>query len=183
MLWIKLRGKVTDHGAEDIRLALSVRQLIWVNSGWCLYAPLAVKRCAYAHITVIDIRRANRSSTGSCLAWKFFKYCNKVHKKEKDEQEGRWTRCNTIYNVIFSHKQKEDLLSHTFNLKGWCVLNPITNVKYFFDKQMLFKLFLNIMGNGLKHLHYFSYRVGFVWIISQRNQLIADIGVLPGRRL
>lgn len=66
----------TNHGAEEMRLALSVRQLNWVTSGRCLYAPLAVKRCAYAHITVIDIISANRSSTGICLAWKFFKYCS-----------------------------------------------------------------------------------------------------------
>lgn len=57
----------TNHGAEDMRLALSVRQLCWVVSGRCLYAPLAVKRCAYAHITVTDIRSAKRSSTGSCF--------------------------------------------------------------------------------------------------------------------
>jgi len=57
----------TNHGAEEMRLARSVLQLCWVKSGRCLYAPLAVKRCAYAHITVVDISRANRSSIGSCL--------------------------------------------------------------------------------------------------------------------
>lgn len=31
------------HGAVDIRLALSVRQLCCVSDGLCLYAPLAVK--------------------------------------------------------------------------------------------------------------------------------------------
>lgn len=57
----------TNHGAEEMRLALSVLQLRWVKSGRCLYAPLAVNRCAYAHITVVAMSRANRSSIGSCL--------------------------------------------------------------------------------------------------------------------
>jgi len=47
----------TNHRAEEMRLARSVLQLCWVKSGRCLYAPLAVKRCAYAHITVVDISR------------------------------------------------------------------------------------------------------------------------------
>jgi len=60
-------GSSTNHGAEEMRLALSVLQLCWVKSGRCLYAPLAVNKCAYAHITVVQISRANLSSIGICL--------------------------------------------------------------------------------------------------------------------
>lgn len=70
-----LGNTTTNHGAEEMRFALSVRQWVWVNSGRCLYAPLAVRRCAYAHMTVTDVRRANRSNIGSCFVWKCFKYC------------------------------------------------------------------------------------------------------------
>jgi hypothetical protein len=36
----------TNHGAEEMRLDLSVLQLYCVNSGLSLYVPLVVKRCA-----------------------------------------------------------------------------------------------------------------------------------------
>ena len=57
---------VTNHGAVEMRFALSVLQLRWVKSGRCLYAPLAVKSTAYAHITEVDMSKAKRSSIGTC---------------------------------------------------------------------------------------------------------------------
>jgi len=36
----------TNHGAEEMRLALSVLQLYCVNSGLSWYVPLVFKRCA-----------------------------------------------------------------------------------------------------------------------------------------
>lgn len=66
--------QITNHGAADMRSALSVLQCIWVCSGWCLYAPLAVNRCAYAQITAMVKISANRSNIGNCFAWNCFRY-------------------------------------------------------------------------------------------------------------
>ena len=62
-------GKSPNHCDEDMRLARSVRQLIWVTSAVCLYAPLAVRMWAYTHTRAMHIRSENLSKTGT---WRIF---------------------------------------------------------------------------------------------------------------
>jgi hypothetical protein len=67
-------GGTTHHDAVVMRLARSVRQLIWVDSELCLYAPLAVRMWAYAQISAMEMSTENlpnirKRSTCTCFRY------------------------------------------------------------------------------------------------------------------
>lgn len=62
-----IHGESNYQGAEEMRLARSVRQLLWVLAGRWLYAPAPVRIVAKTQIASTDITTGNRSKTGISL--------------------------------------------------------------------------------------------------------------------
>jgi len=58
-----------------MRLARSVRQLSWVSTGLCLYAPLTVRIWAYNQTSAMEISTENLSNIGKWHICTCFRYC------------------------------------------------------------------------------------------------------------